>query len=163
MASSADDVSDGGAGETRLDGGDGGIDAVMQRAEAVGVGTEAEWAMLDAFERIDGVDHLEDRQRPRLAGQDESAVQAAAGGDDACPGERLEHLDEISGRGAGGLGDLVDLLRLVGVIGKVDHRPERVLNCLAEQFHVICSIESATWKDVLRFRLRISGQALDER
>lgn len=81
------------------------VEAFVEGAEVDAVRRDVERALVDALDRIDGVDDFEDRELVSRFREPESAAEAAAGIDETGAAEHLEHLGEVAGRYLGGSGD----------------------------------------------------------
>ena len=104
----------------------------MERAEIHAVALEPQRTFLDAADRFDGVDHLEDRELFRNLGEGHAAADAALRIDDACASQILQDLGKIGLGDERGRRDLVGGAGFGRFAGEKDHRAEGVFDRLRE-------------------------------
>lgn len=126
------ELGDGALGEDAFGGGGGVIELSVEGAEVGSV--DAEGAGADAAGGVGDADDFEEREGGGVAFEEESAVEAALGGDDTGAAEGLEDLGEVTGGDSGGVGDLLCGLGFAGGGGEAEGSAEAVFGGLGDHF-----------------------------
>ena len=102
----------------------------MQWTELFTVSIEAQWALGYSSQRVDRLNHVEDRQVAGRSSEREAAMWAALGVYQLGLCEPVQNLGQVSNRYACRLCDLLRGLWLIGAAGYVDYRTQAIFGSL---------------------------------